>query len=454
MPTIGRSLVVGGSVAGLAAAAHLARHSAEVLVVERHALTDNVTVAPHGAQPHILLAAGAHVLDELFPGAATALIAAGADEAGGDPTRIPGRWAAAGAVRDHIALPGNTAPAILCSRSLLEAYLRTAVRSLPNVAVVHDHAQRLAVDAPLRVTGIHLRDAGLVEADLVIDATGRTAPLVGTPEVPSPPTSEVAVDVRYTSYVVERRAGDFGGGSFCVVQNTPHQPRGGVAVPREGGAWQIALAGYFGDSAPADPAGARAHAATLADPALVEMFDRPFLEPPRRYHFRSSLRRHWERLGRQHLPGYVPIGDTVASFNPIYGQGMSSALLQARALGRAVEHHGTAPALSARMARECARTVAGPWTIATGGDFVYRQTNGKRPVGQTTVNAYVERLLHAAAYDEEVNAVFSRVQQLLAPPTTLFAPRIIARVLRPRAGRVAEEGSGGVSVRGGELTGT
>ena len=428
MATIGRAVVVGGSMAGLGAAAYLARHCDEVVLVERREWTDGRSVAPQAGLPHVLLAAGGRVLSELLPGGSAALAAAGADRGGPDPARIPGHWAAAGAVRDHIALPGSTLTPAMCSRDLLEHGVRTGVSQLPAVSMRHDTVERLLVSREGRAVGVVLRDGREVEADLVVDASGRTLPLVGTPGVPTPPTSEVHVDVRYTSFLVERRPEDFAGGSFGIVQNTAGVPRGGVAVPHESGAWQVGLTGYFGDGAPSDSAGARAFAASLPDPVLAPLLERPFLAAPRHYRFRCSKRRHWERL-RRYVEGYVPIGDAVASFNPIYAQGMSSALVQARVLDQTLREHGTAD-ISRRMARGCARVVGAPWLMATGGDFVYPQTRGHRPLGQPLVNAYVDRVLRAAAVDEEVNAAFSAVQQLLAPPAALFAPSVVARVAR------------------------
>jgi 2-polyprenyl-6-methoxyphenol hydroxylase-like FAD-dependent oxidoreductase len=429
MRTIGRAVVVGGSMAGLAAAAHLARFASEVCIIERREARPGATLAPQGTQPHTLLMAGALVIEELFPGFADSLLERGADPGGEDRTRIPGWWYAAGSRRDHLSLPGNKAPIAICSRALIESRLRELTLALPNVSVIHDSAERLHLDPSGRAAGVHLRGGGLVHAPLVVDASGRMAPLVGTPEVPEPPRSEVVVDVRYTSFLLERRPGDFNGGSFAVVQNTRDIPRGGLALAHESGGWHVCLAGYFDDGAPADVTGAHSYARSLAEPVLAHLFDRPLLTEPRRYHFRSSLRRHWERVDHP-VEGYVPVGDTVASFNPIYAQGMSSALLQARALGKEVAARGISPGLSRRMAKAGARAVAAPWVMATGGDFIYERTAGKRTPGQRIVNAYVDRVTRAAAEDETVNARLAQVTHLLAPPAALLHPRIVARVGR------------------------
>ncbi len=428
-----RAVVVGGSVAGLGAAAMLAGRFDEVVVVERRPWADGAGVAAHARLPHVMLMAGSRVLESLFPGFATGLLARGADGDDVDPTRISCYWAAAGTVRDHLAVPDLGFPRAMGSRALVETALRRVTLSLPNVTAQEGTVTGLRTRGR-RVVGVRLAGGTVLEADLVVDASGRMSSAAAWMEAAGldvPETTEVGVDLRYTAYVVERRVDDFDGGAFAVVQNDASTPRIGVALPMEGERWQVAFGGYFGAAAPVDPSGARVFAQHLATPGLAMLFDRPYLAEPARFTFRSSRRRHWERL--RPMPGFCAIGDSVASFNPIYGQGMSSALLQAEALGRALDIHPEGARLVRAAARGAAAVVANPWTVATGGDFVYPGTVGRRPPGSAGINRYVESVTRAAATDERANRALSAVQQLLAPPATLFRPPVVAAVLARRA---------------------
>lgn len=431
------AVVVGGSVAGLAAAATLSPRAGRVLVLERRPATGG-SVAPQGALPHVMLAAGAASLERLFPGFARELRDHGAGDAGDDPEVLPCRWVSAGATRDHLRLPDLGFPRALCGRRLIEDRLRARVRALPNVELLDGSVSGIhwtGTGPGARAAAVQM-DGRALETDLVVDAGGRTshaAAWLAAADVPAPDVTEVVVDVRYTGIVVERRAGDFDGAGFVVVQNDASLARIGVALMMEQDRWHLVLGGYFGDAAPIDPSGARAFARSLRDPVLAEVLGRPFLEPPARYTLRSSLRRHWEGLP---LPGGLcVVGDAVASFNPVYGQGMTSALLQVEALGRELDRRGNAAELPRAVARQAAKVVANPWLTAAGADFVYRATRGRRPPGNAFVNRYVDRVTAVAAHDVEVNRALTAVQQMLAPPASLFAPPVVARTLRRRHAR-------------------
>jgi hypothetical protein len=69
-------------------------------------------------------------------------------------------------------------------------------------------------------------------------------------------------------------------------------------------------------------------------------------------------------------------GDSVASFNPIYGQGMSSALQQAEALRDLLDRGVGRSALTRRHARAAGAVADVPWRVATGADFLYPETLG------------------------------------------------------------------------------
>ena len=145
-----------------------------------------------------------------------------------------------------------------------------------------------------------------------------------------------------------------------------------------------------------------------------------------RYGFPHSQRRRYEGL-RRFPRGYLLLGDALASFNPIYGQGMTAAACQAIALEAALAAGDGG--LAKRFFRAAAKVIDPPWQLAVSSDLALPNVPGPRPLPVRIVNAYIARLQRAATHDPEVSLAFIRVIHLVAAPASLFAPRIFLRVI-------------------------
>ncbi len=164
---------------------------------------------------------------------------------------------------------------------------------------------------------------------------------------------------------------------------------------------------------------------------------------PATHRFVANQRRHLDKLRRFPL-GWAPLGDAVCSFDPIYGQGLTSAALQAQALGAGLDRSGAVDeAFARRYFRAAARAVSAPWSIAVGGDFVYPGTTGPKPVGTDLLNRYVARVNLAAQHDDTVALRFNEVVALVRKPAALLAPAYVVRVLlRALSGRRPSRSTG------------
>jgi 2-polyprenyl-6-methoxyphenol hydroxylase-like FAD-dependent oxidoreductase len=129
--------------------------------------------------------------------------------------------------------------------------------------------------------------------------------------------------------------------------------------------------------------------------------------------------------------GWVLLGDAVGSFNPIYGQGMTSAALQAAALADSLDRSGAIDSTFARRYfKAVSRIVGVAWSTAVGSDFSYADTTGPKPPGTDVVNRYLDRVLLAAHHDDAVSLRFNEVVAMVRRPESLFAPAFVVRVLR------------------------
>ena len=317
--------------------------------------------------------------------------------------------------------------------------MRARVRALPNVRLVDrcDVVGLATTPDRRRVTGARLlrRADGSAEealgADLVVDATGRGARTPAWLEAlgyPRPEREQVRVGLGYASRIYRLPPDALGGDLAVLHAATPPHPRAGALQVLEGDRWMVTLAGILGDHPPTDPVGFLDFARSLRFPDIYQAVrDAEPLDDPVAFRFPASVRHRYEKLDR--FPGgLLVMGDAVASFNPIYGQGMSVAALEALALRRHLEH-GTAPR-PRNWFRELARVVDVPWDIAAGGDLVFPGVQGRRTAKVRLVNAYLARLHAAAAHDADLAGAFLRVAGLVAPPGSLLRPGVAARVLR------------------------
>jgi 2-polyprenyl-6-methoxyphenol hydroxylase-like FAD-dependent oxidoreductase len=419
--------------AGLCAARVLADRFESVVVLDRDELPrgpESRRQVPQGRHPHLLLTAGARLLEGWFPGLLDELRAGGAVDV--DVCRDFYWYQAGGCQRRPIS--GLRGPAM--SRPLLECTVRRRVEALANVIVRDETAAAgLIADASgQRITGIRLADGSAVGGDLVVDASGRAArSLAWLRQVgyEPPPTSVVEVDTRYVSRIYRRTETPVRDWKAAAVIGDPGSRRLAMLLPMEGDQWIVAIAGINGESAPLDSDAMVAYARTLETPVIAEVMEvsRPLGEPVT-HRFPANQRRHVERMRRFPLR-WVLIGDAVCSFNPIYGQGMTAAAQQAEVLGRQLDRAGAVDRSFTRgFFKAASRTVNTPWTIAVGGDFAYEGTKGKKPFGTDLVNRYMDRVVTAGQHDDEVVVRLNEALALLRSPMTLMAPTFMLRVLR------------------------
>ncbi|HEY7125927.1 MAG TPA: FAD-dependent monooxygenase [Ktedonobacterales bacterium] len=435
------AVVIGASMAGLLAARVLSDHFERVTVIERDRLDgmDARKGVPQGRQTHAILSKGAAVIEELFPDLFPSLIEGGATpvDMGADL-----RWYQFGVWKVQF----SSGIRVYCeSRPWLEGQIRQRVASRTNVRILDGYeVTRLYTSADTkRITGVQARTADgerreeALMADLVVDASGRgsQAPQwlksLGYPQVEE---SVVKVDVGYATRIYRRPKDAPADWKVMAIFCTPPQEkRIGFVLPIEGDRWSVSVSGWLKDYPPSDDAGFLDYARSLPSPALYELIkDAEPLSPVSIYRFAANRRRYYERMSA--LPeGFLVMGDAVCSFNPIYGQGMTVAAIEAETLQAALQQcqgrQGDMAGFTRRFQKAIAKTINVAWMFTTSEDFRYPETEGKRSFGMGFFHWYSRRLLEAAADNPRLAQSFYLVMHMLKPPTAMFTPRVLAAVL-------------------------
>ncbi|MEV5711725.1 hypothetical protein [Actinoallomurus sp. NPDC052274] len=435
------AIVVGGSMAGLLAARVLTAHFERVTLVERDPFPAEPVFRPGVPQSphlHVLWTRGREIVEALFPGLEDTLRAAGAEE-----VRVPADvlWLTSAGWRERF----DVTRLLTFSRPLLDWAVRNRLTGPPDGArkpidVLDGHRVTGLVPHGRDVAGVVLGDEGELRADLVVDATGRAS---RAPEWlarlghPAPPETRVDPLLGYASRCYAIPPGFSPGWKALYLQaDPPATRRTGGLFPQEGGRWICSLSGAGRDYGPAGETAFLEFAKGLRSPVLYEAIrDAEPLTPIVAFRRTANHRRHYDRLPSWPR-GFIVTGDAACAFNPIYGQGMSVAAVAALTLDRCLRE--ARPGFERRFQRGAARSAAGAWLVATGEDLRYRETVAA-PLRLRTrvINAYVDEVVATANVDPLVCERLVHVLALMAAPTSLFAPAVLARVAANRVRRPA-----------------
>ncbi len=437
MTDLDHAVVVGCGFGGIATAGMLAQHFDRVTIIERDDVPDDATPrkgVPQSPHIHGILKLGRDILETTFPGFVAQV------EAAGSPMFD---WLARGigyssygwAVRGHSSVRG-----FAIRRAVMEHLARQRALALPNVEMVHGQVVGLVVGPARRVVGVTFADGDATtrridDADLVVDTSGRT-----------PATSKWLEDAGFAA-PAETLVNAFGGYAsrllhipedawpsdwrFVAQLPMPRNTKGAVVYPQDDGLFIVSLFGQSRDYPPGDEEGFDAFLSQCETPLPHQMVSRA--EPVseiRTSRATANRWRHFEDLNE--IPvGYVALGDAASCFNPMNGQGISTACYGAVTLADTLaDVDFNLQKLNPEFQQRLAERMKFPWGIAVGFDFQFPATVGERPQPTTeaTANAaYMKALGELATADlDAAEALFLWTHTF--DPGQVRRPEIVAKV--------------------------
>ena len=441
MPQLGeRAVVLGASMAGMLAARVLADFFKTVIVVERDVLPDDPAIrrgVPQGRHVHALLQRGAQILEELFPGILDELVANGA------PTWDDGELSTL-----HLLLNGHKmlrsgkiafdpkAMAIyMPSRPFLECHVRRRLQAMPNVTIMGGHELTALTSTAdrRRVIGVRVVnvDGGAereLAADVVMDAMGRgarTPAFLESLGYGRPVEDHVVMHTTYVSQLLRIPPGTLHE-KLVNISPAPGRPTGMFLTGYENDTWMFTVFGMVGREPPRDLAGMLAFAQEYCPAHLLAAVQTA--EPigdVAQHRMPSSQWRRYDKLPRT-PDGLLVCGDAICSFNPIYGQGITVAALQAAALRDSLRRGDTD--LPRRYFRASAKPIGVAWQLAAVGDLAFPEVEGRRSRSTRVTARLADWALTACESDRVVAVRFFRVNGLMDPPARLLHPAFVYRV--------------------------
>jgi 2-polyprenyl-6-methoxyphenol hydroxylase-like FAD-dependent oxidoreductase len=410
---------------GLLAARVLSEFYGTVTLVERDKLGDTAAQrrgVPQGHHFHVMWSRGSQELGRLFPGIHDELVAAGAmvcDD--GDLSRVSIRVAGHELHRSGKFSDPASVVLHLLSRPLLEFQVRQRVRAIDNVEFLdgHDAVEPVAAQ-PDRVTGIQVvdRDTGAqheLGADLVVDAMGRgarTPAFLDSLGYGRPVVERSSANASYASLLMHVPAGAITEKMTFVVPE-PSRPTGGSFSVYEHDTWIFTVARLTEHEPPADLADMISLATQFAPPALLRALKggEPVSEIAC-FRFPGGVWRRYDKMPR--FPaGLLAFGDAICSTNPIYGQGMSVASLEANALRECLlQGNGE---LSRRFFTAAAEQIGPLWAANLFNDLYLANTDPEHSVSQELLD-FREMMLTAAENSPALAEKMFRSINLVDPP--------------------------------------
>jgi 2-polyprenyl-6-methoxyphenol hydroxylase-like FAD-dependent oxidoreductase len=371
-------------------------------------------------------------------------------------------WLELGAEPITLDIPGvGTVPAGHRSRrDTFERALRATAGTVPGLTLRRGHVDGV-LSADGRVHGL-LVDGSPVEADLVVDASGRSgrsadglraAATVGGPcglayvdrqyrlrdgAEPGPLTNALAWQANFDGYQVLLFPHERGHFSVVLIRPTADAA---LKELRHPAAFEAACRAIPGLAAWTDP--------ERAEPVTDVLPGGPL---------RNSYRGQRARDGRPFIPGLVSVGDSVATTTPNFGRGVTTTFLQVLQLLALLDAQCD-PRLVAEPFDEWCELVMRPWVadhVAMDQDTARRWEGGDVDLGQRLPS---DLILEAGAIDPAITdgdrglPVHARAAVVPGRPGTAgprglrvgMAPALLPRP-EPR-GTAGDRGRGGAELR-------
>ncbi len=348
-------IVLGAGMCGLAAGMLLRRDGHEVTVLERD--PEPTPDSPEEAwerwprdgvtqfrQAHLLMSRGRLVLEEAFPDVLTELTAAGG-------LRFDLLRAMPPSIADRAPRKGDERlVTVNARRPVVEQSLARAADAEPGLEIrrgvsVTGLLARAGNGGPPHVSGVRTESGEQLDADLVVDATGRRSQLPRWLKAAGAgPIYEEAEDsgfIYYTRFFRSRT------GELPAIR-APLVTRIGtfsvITLPADNGTWSVTLYTSSGDQPLKRLRELGPWTALInACPLHAQWLDG---EPITEILPMGGIIDRYRRLtvdGRPVVTGIALVGDACAATNPSLGRGMTLGLLHARLLAGAVRDHDDDP---------------------------------------------------------------------------------------------------------------
>ena len=429
-------VVVGASVASSLSAYVLSPFFKKVILIdEAKSLGEYRPTLQQGSQFHLFLAKGQEVLKDLIPE-----IEVDFRELGCPKVSIPRdmQWSTD---QGNVASGGVSFKSLyLMDRMALEKILISKLKALPNVEFLLDSKVTDIILTQGQAKGVRYKKAGEeqeLQGDFLVLGGGRRFPLeefLRKNHLNVPQENFVPAEFMYLSQIRALNEGEEVPWKVWYEQAVPPDAFAGAVIGKveEPSNYMFMIGGLKG------------HFPKLGhEMEFIEGLKNPVFKwfyensspvtKAQPYRIDGSRHRPYGKMGKQWPENMVALGDCVCAFNPVYGQGLSVAALEAQALKEFFLKMKSPTKRTGSFQKRVDQIIKLPWILGTTED---RKLYGGKISGfEKLLSHYMKRLLKGATVDHNLTVAFFKVIHMLKGPQSLFAPKTFLRVLKAGKGR-------------------
>lgn len=432
-PNSKRAVIMGASLAGIIAAQAISEHYDEIWIFDPGEVPTEKThrkVTPQSRHPHAVKERGLRNIERLFPGFIAEGKSMGATELDSfkevDFYRGPYK----------LLNSPSSSRVLLLSRLGIEHLLRK--RILQNKKVTFFEKSRIKTieldSSKSKVTGVTVEAENgdiQVPCETFFDCSGRTSTLPKWLEglgLSAPKEDVVQVSIRYSTVVVDDVPLDQAGTKAVLYISTRDCPRNGHSLLQEDNSFIVSL-GLYGQwgTPPTDSEEFR----KMADAHYPELSHILKLgkvrEKPIGFFYPYAHRRRYYDL--PDLPqGLIVIGDSLATMNPIYGQGIALMANSAIILKESLEKDSKN--FQKLYYKGVKRMLFTPWLLTKLGDFQAIDIKVQWHFVWKVADFFTTLLFNATTVDPVVAKTMKKVDHGDGEIWELFSPLNGLRVVK------------------------
>ena len=430
-----KSIVIGGGIAGLLCARVLSDSSKEVLLFEKEEIPEGLNSRkgiPQGFHNHTLLDSGRRVLNDLFPGFSDELIKLGnisVNQTAGLKWFHHGVW--------KYSQPTETELNIQ-SRWHIEGLIRRYLKKIPNIKFIHCKVNDLIIDQQL-TKGV-VCGSQQYQADLVMDCSGQANQIRNwfkEHDFPNPPELRIKINLKYSSYLYKREEShNSDWQAIAIYPEAPLGNKSGVMFPivdeEHGPCWLVTAVGRNGEYPGSNHEEFIEFIKDLDQPDLYEFIHNlsPLSDKGSHTSFKENIRSYFDHMVNYPV-AFLPCGDSFGRINPIFGQGMSIAALEAEILQKSINEVNDIKTLTSLYLKRVGCFFDIPWFLVNCEDWRYPNVPG-RSKEIKFINWFTGKLHKLCAKDKQIVTEMYNVLHLNKKPSALFKPSIVFKALFKR----------------------